>query len=146
MYDYSHSNYPSDIELELAKRGNEECLRDIFDRIVCDGFDEIKELKGNDLIEAWKWQKFAYYFGHDLAQGNYKTEAIYDQGNIFACESGRHDIHLPKLTLEQENIVDQEVNKLIHFYENLNEFSFTRYLDDSSYINWEDEDLDWEEE
>lgn len=146
MYDYSHSNYPSDIELELAKRGNEECLRDIFDRIVCDGFDEIKKLKENDLIEAWKWQKFAHYFGHDLAQGNYKTEAIYDQGNIFAAESGRHDIHLPKLTLEQENIVDREVNKLIHFYENLNEFTFTRYLDDSSYINWEDEDFDWEEE
>ncbi|WP_441373054.1 hypothetical protein [Acinetobacter lwoffii] len=36
--------------------------------------------------------------------------------------------------------------KLIHFYENLNEFTFTRYLDDSSYINWEDEDFDWEEE
>lgn len=143
---YNYSNFAPDIELELAKRGDEECLRDIFDRIVCDGFEEIKELKENDLIEAWKWQRFAHYFGHDLAKGNYKTEAIYEQGNIFAAESGRHDIHLPKLTLEQENIVDQEVNKLILFYENLNDFTFTRYLDASSYINWEDEDLDGEEE
>ena len=129
-----YSNYPSDIELELAKRGNEECLRDIFDRIVCDGFDEIKKLKENDLIEAWKWQKFAHYFGHDLAQGNYKTEAIYDQGNIFAAESGRHDIHLPKLTLEQENIVDREVNKLIHFSLYTTNFTEPLSYQDSAFL------------
>ena len=142
---YSYSTYPSDIELALAKRGDEGCLREIFDRIVCDSFDEIKELKENNLIEAWKWQKFAQYLGYDLAKGNYKTEAIYDQGNIFAAESGRHDIHLPKLKLEQENIVNQEVNKLIQFYANLDEFNFTRYLYDSSHINWDDE-FDWEDD
>lgn len=144
---YSYSTYPSDIELALAIRGDEMCQREIFDRQVCDGFDEIKELKESELIEAWKWQKFAEHLGYDLAKGNYKTEAIYDQGNIFAAESGRHDINLPKLTLEQKNIVKQEANKLIKFYGSLDDFTFTRYSDDLPYINWDDEgDFDWDDE
>ncbi|WP_252151777.1 hypothetical protein [Acinetobacter sp. ANC 4862] len=145
---YIYSTYAPNIELALAKRGDKECLREIFDRIVyCGNYEEIKELTEDELIEAWKWQKFAEYLGYDLAKGNYKTTAIYDQGNIFAAESGRHDVNLSKLTLEQENIVNQEVKNLIKFYENLNEFTFSRYLNHSSYVDWDGEDdFNWEDD
>ncbi len=156
MYYYSHSNYPSDIELELAKRGNKECLRDIFDRIVCDGYGELKKLTQDELIEVWTWQKFALFLGFDLAKGDYQAHAIHENGDyydddvggpMYVAASGREDLNLSELSVEQEKLVDIEVNKLIQFYQNLDEFTFTRYIDDFSDFNWEDdEDFDWEDD
>lgn len=153
-----YSTYVPHIELELAKRGNERVLREIFDKVTLDNYGDLKKLTDDELIQAWKWQKFALFLGFDLAKGNYQARAIHENGNyydddvggpIFVAESGREDIHLPKLSLEQEVLVAKEVKRLIEFYQNLDEFYFNRYSNDSSDLAWDDEyedDFDWNED
>lgn len=152
-----HVSRTTNMELELAKRGNEEALRNIFERVMSVVLEESEEysniLKDECLLEAWKWQKFALFIGFDLAKGNYRAYAIDEYGNdydddiggpIFVAESGRKDIHLPQLSLIQDEVVQQEVEKLIAFHRSLDEFVFDRYAHNSSYV-WSEDDWDDEE-
>ncbi|MDA0696621.1 MAG: hypothetical protein O2793_09425 [Proteobacteria bacterium] len=148
-----YSTYVPHIEFELAKRGNERVLREIFDKVTLDNYGDLKKITDDELIQAWKWQKFALFLGFDLAKGNYQARAIDENGNyydddvggpIFLAESGREDIHLPKLSSDQEVLVANEVKHLIEFYKNLDEFVFDRYAHNSSYV-WSEDDWDKEE-
>lgn len=152
-----HLNRTTSIELELARRGNERALRSIFERslnIVMEEYEQYSDnLKDECLLEAWKWQKFALFIGFDLAKGNYHAYAIDEYGNdydddiggpIYVAESGRKDIYLPQLSLVQEEVVQQEVEKLIAFHKSLDEFIFDRYAHNSSY-DWSEDDWDDEE-
>ncbi|ENV11256.1 hypothetical protein F966_01047 [Acinetobacter higginsii] len=146
----------TEMRLELARRGNEKALRDIFEQTVSADLEKfevsLNSLKEECLMEAWKWQKFALFLGFDLAKGNYRTYGIDEYGNdydddiggpIYVAEVGRKDIYLSPLPKEKEYLLDREVEQLIYFYRNLNEFVFDRYPSISSNVWSEDE---WNDE